>query len=122
MKMKTFNAGTLYDMNKQLMKNERKMYKAELNNKVTDIVNFILSHSNKYFMLLCNEYKDYTLFNVKENNDFLLEKEIKTCLKNRGDILSIDKVDNAFEIWIKINDECFCYYLFPYDIGVIEIN
>ena len=120
--MKTFNAGTLYDMNKQLMKNERKMYKAELNNKVTDIVNFISSHSNKYFMLLCNECKDYTLFNIKENNEFLLEKEIKTCLKNRGDILSIDKVDNAFEIWIKINDECFCYYLFPYDVGVIEIN
>ena len=41
-----------------------------------------------------------------------------------GDILSMEKTSDgeAFEIWLNINDEAFCYYFFPYDLGVIEVN
>ena len=47
---------------------------------------------------------------------------LKECLMNRGEVLEIEKVEetNAFEIWLRIDDEPFCYYLFPYDEAIIE--
>jgi hypothetical protein len=77
-------------------------------------------------MLLCRERYDFTLFNLLNKNDLSLAsgiKELKECLENRGAIISIDLTENkdAYEIWIKIDDEPFVYYLFPYDLGVIEV-
>ena len=78
-----------------------------------------------YFMLLCNEAKDYTIFKI--NNHASVEKateELKECLLNRGEVLDISKVDEiqeAFEIWIKMNNDAYCYYLFPYDEAIIEV-
>ena len=47
--------------------------------------------------------------------------ELTECLKNRGDILSIDDQHNgAWEIWIRNEEGIFCYYLFPYDNAIIE--
>jgi hypothetical protein len=48
--------------------------------------------------------------------------DIDECLTNRGEIISIEPTENndAFEIWLKIDDEYYVYYLFPYDLGVIE--
>ena len=43
------------------------------------------------------------------------------CLKDRGDILAIDEnEDKAWEIWLNINNQPYCYYLFRYDEAVIE--
>ena len=52
--------------------------------------------------------------------------EMINTLNNRGKILSIDKQpDGAYEIWIKDefeNNETFVYYLFNYDIGVVNCS
>ena len=82
-------------------------------------------------MLLCNERKDYTLFNL---NQYYLRKEedikaryvevskdIIDCMINRGTLIDVElQEDGAYELWVKIEDECFAYYLFPYNNGVIE--
>jgi len=45
-------------------------------------------------------------------------------LKNRGEILSIEKdsdhMNNAWEIWIKIDDDAYAYYLFDCNDWVIQ--
>ena len=61
---KKIEFGTLYDINKNIVKqNEIKLSEGILNSKKEIIKNFIMNKTdNFYFMLLCNERKDYTIF------------------------------------------------------------
>jgi hypothetical protein len=120
--------GTTYEINKNLVeKYEKILSKEELEEKKQVILNYLQELNNFYFMLLCHERRDYTLFRYTDNKN--KEKDIQTieemieCLLNRGQIKGIDitKDGIAIEIWISINGESFAYYFFPYDEGVIEI-
>lgn len=120
-------AGNLYDANKELMlKNEKPLNHLELVKKQELIEDFFTNDIVQYAMLLCHEQRDYTIFNLKSSSTaaFNAAKELFYCLNNRGKILSIDKTEDgvAYEIWLKIDDEAFCYYLFPYDKAVIECD
>ncbi len=120
--------GTLYDINKQLVKqNEIKLSKGIINSKKQIIVDFMKKKKNNYYMLLCNERKDYTVFNMlnKEKNiSKAINILIDECLTNRGEIRGIDltKDKNAIEIWLLIENEAYIYYFFPYDNGIIELG
>ena len=119
--------GTVYEINKNLMRREEKLSRPAFANKLKLVKNFFLKNS-KYFMLLCNDQKDYTVFVMENLTDEAGDKVIqdfKECLINRGETLSIDYApgdQNAFEIWIRIDEEPCCYYLFPYDNAVIEVK
>ena len=119
--------GTLYDFNKQLMSQAKGLRRIDFKDSLNQIKDFIKEKDNKYFMLLCKERSDYTVFVLFKNEDFdrqIFKKELSECLTNRGQILSIEKTKDkqAYEIWIKIDEEAFVYYLFPYDLGVIEVK
>lgn len=134
--MAEFTGNTLYEMNQQLMANEKKLSPADLLSKRKLVKHFFLTNSSKYFMLLCHDARDYTLFNDLDYKPFgttMAEKtanqfteELFECLKNRGDILAIDKVkDNSkvLEIWLRTSEgQNLCYYIFDYSLGVIEVN
>lgn len=120
------SVGTLYELNQQLMMKEKEMTKEQID-EAFEKINMFFQSNGTYFMLLCHEKRDYTLFrrnghiNLMTEN-FTAERELRVCLNNRGKIISIDELqDGNFEIWIKVyNDNAYCYYLFPYDEGVIE--
>lgn len=119
--------GTFYDFNKQLMSQAKELRRIDFKDSLNQIKDFIKEKDNKYFMLLCKERSDYTVFVLFKNEDFdrqIFKKELSECLTNRGQILSIEKTKDkqAYEIWIKIDEEAFVYYLFPYDLGVIEVK
>lgn len=128
-KMSDISLGTLYDVNKNLvLKNEIKLTDGVLNSKKEIITNFMRQINNAYYMLLCNEKKDYTVFkmNDKDSDDSIREIVsilVDECLKNRGEIRGIDltKDKDAIEIWLIIEDEAYCYYFFPYDAAIIEV-
>ena len=117
--------GNLYDINKNIVaQNETKLSEGILNSKKEIIKNFINKTNNNYYMLLCNERKDYTVFH---NNNLSMETAkilVDECLINRGEIRGIDITKNkdAIEIWLMIEDEAFVYYFFPYDMGIIEVG
>lgn len=128
-KEKEVTIGTLYDMNKNLVKqNEKKLSTAVLNSKKEIIKNFINKDDNYYYMLLCNERKDYTLFEFTEGRKWTercydcAKCLVDECLIPRGEIRGIDLTKNkdAIEIWMIIKDEAYVYYFFPYDNGVIN--
>ena len=127
--MSDFSLGTLYDVNKNLvLKNEIELTDGILNSKKEIIINFMRQINNSYYMLLCNEKKDYTVFkmNDKDNDNSIREIVsilINECLKNRGEIRGIDvtKDKSAIEIWLIIEEEAYCYYFFPYDAAIIEV-
>lgn len=123
--MSNIEMGTVYEMNRNVAAAQKELSRTELKKGLREIKYFFLENPNKYFMLLCREKYDFTLFNLKHKRDFSIHKiiqDLEECLSNRGQILSIDLTDakDAFEIWIKIDNKAYVYYLFPYDIGVIE--
>lgn len=118
--------GTAYEINKNLVeKYEKELTLEELQNKKTEIINFIQKTKGQYYMLLCNDKKDYTVFNMlnKNNIEKMTNILVDECLVNRGIIKGIDLTKDkcAIEIWLSIENEAFCYYFFKYDDAVIEI-
>ncbi len=129
--------GTLYDLNKGVIeKSVKALTQEELNNKKDLIIDFINNSNNEYYMMLCNERKDYTIFHRNKKNkdgefldrcegytgDYFEKVLIEECLPNRGQTKSIEWTEDkgALEIWISIDGESYCYYLFPYDTAIIE--
>jgi len=110
----------LYEFNKQAMNSERPLDPIALNIKTIEIAKEM--EKKKYWMLLCNERKDYSVFVVKKKTN--IAEELKITITNRGHILSIDKQeDGSYEIWIRDFDtkENFAYYLFDYTFGIIKV-
>lgn len=117
--------GTLYELNKSAMRASKTLdIKKTIEEKDKELFNFFAT--NKFAMLLCNEQKDYTVFAMisnqsRENQVATAKEELYTCLSNRGELLSFEKTEDgiAFEIWLRINEEIFVYYLFPYNEAVL---
>lgn len=120
--MSEVSLGTVYDINKNLMQHEKKLSSPALANKIKHVKKFF-EEGKEYFMLLCHDLRDYTVFRLsnKESAEKAAQ-ELKECLLVRGEVLAIDKESNGgMEIWIKNNEGAFCYYLFPYDNAIIEV-
>lgn len=120
-----------YEANKMLMnQNGKPISISKLNTIIGDMAvrfrKWVWDNKCKYFMLLCKDRNDYTLFNIIDANFDIqeLKAALKDCFVNRGDVYDIhyEKNTDAYEIWLKIDDEFYAYYLFPYDVGVIEIG
>ncbi len=127
--LQTLDSGlTIYDMNKQLLNNERTLDPIELNLKIHDIRMSYYYNMPNYLMLLCHDRRDYTIFDFRTAEDdtcfSTFEGDLRCCLLNRGKVLTITPTDGeagqAWEIWVRDEaGENFCYYLFNYNSGVI---
>lgn len=125
------NLGNLYDINKQFMEKEPAINDASLQVAKEHLRNWITTHfKQKYFMLLCHELRDYTVFNLNKTNEkdsaspstiFESVNDIIECMTNRGTLLVVDEQDDGvWELWIRNSEGCFAYYLFPYGEAVLE--
>ena len=127
--MANIELGNLYDFNKNAMSQFKPMDMIAFNKATLDIAKEMREAAEEndrhYWMLLCHERRDYTLFNIiaAELANSIVN-ELRPTLSNRGTIIDIEKQeDGAYEIWVRDNEnENFAYYLFPYDNGVIEVN
>lgn len=129
MKEVKMNFGNLYDMNKELVEKTFTPVKGKaMRNRVENIIKPFFKEKNaKYFMMLCHDVRDYTVFHVDDSFNANLPHSyemVATCIENRGVLYAIDKTEdnNAIEIWLKSTDErMLCYYLFPYDTAIVEV-
>ena len=120
--------GTLYDFNKQAILQQGHLGKKKIEDIKPDLENWFNWQLDGYAMLLCRERYDFTIFHLYEkqnpNPPKVAVSELIETLNNRGKILSIEKdtevMNNAWEIWININNEAFVYYLFNCDDWVIQ--
>lgn len=123
--------GTLYNLNKQAMLKQKPLKEYELKNIKKELAEWFNWQIDCYAMLLCRERYDFTIFHLYEtqnkNPPAVAAKELIELLKERGQILSIEKDKTnsypngvAWEIWLKINNQCFAYYLFNCDDWTIE--
>lgn len=112
---------TLYDMNKQAYKEEKPLDVIAYNIKTNDMVYNITNSKKPYWMLLCRERNDYTVFIPLTIEGTVCE--LREALNNRGQVLDINKrEDGNYEIWIRDpkTQENFVYYFFDYTFGVVE--
>ena len=122
--MAELTLGNLYDFNKSAMAQFIPLDLICFNRKTEAVVKDIYKRAkggNRYWMLLNNERKDYTVF-IVESFEGILD-EFRPTLQNRGQVLSIDKQkDENYEIWIRDpkTKENFVYYLFDYSFGIIK--
>ena len=116
---------TLYDLNKDLFQKEKTLSSTKIKQKRPDIIKFFNEIKNNYYMLLCNELKDYTVFKTddkREDTYTIAADELILCMQNRGNILSIERTNDkaALEIWMRIEDKIYVYYAFGYDAAIID--
>ena len=119
----------LYDFNKVNMARLPVLSPDQENTAKNILRTFFHEHSGThYFMMLCHENRDYTLFD-RQNWDMrdvvgTILNDIVECMHNRGyGIIDIGTVPGAIEIWVKPRsqqEEAFLFMLFPYDEGVIS--
>lgn len=118
--------GNLYEMNKSVMNKAAALKTDEIEDKKNSLINFFIKNGCRYYMLLCNERKDYTVFHIQQKitaeSEITAASEVIECLKNRGEILAIDYMEEtgAYECWIRRSGMSYMYALFPYDAAVIE--
>ena len=115
---------TMYEMAKQGAAVAPALTGDQIENFKKAMISFIDNHPGRYYMLLCNDRRDYTLFDKNGRLSDLstrITEDILDCVKNREcHIVDYEDQQDAFEIWIKDSTEdAAAYYFFPYDRGVI---
>ena len=123
----TMEAGTLYDANKQLVeKTCSPMTEEETAELRVNLTSWFKENLIRYAMLLCNDIRYYTIFNIcgaTASPYGHAANECIGCLQDQNaDILSAEllKDENVWEFWLKFEDEPKVFYLFNYKQGVIE--
>jgi hypothetical protein len=112
----------LYDLNKQVISQLPNL--TEFNEIIENINEFSKSTNNIHYMLYGKEQSYFTVFEKEDNNTETLGEAIIDCLTNVGNIKTIELTEakDAFEIWVAIDGEATCLYLFPYDSGIVKIG
>lgn len=123
--MAEITMGSLYEMNQQLVKKLPVLEGIKKDTALSSIGSWFSSHyKNHYYMLLCKEKSDYTVFYIPESNYLKAISEIQEVLESRGKIIAIDYVHgaDAYECWVRDPEDLdvHMYMLFDYDWGVIE--
>lgn len=89
---KNLEMGNLYDFNKTAYMKMPSIPANKAKEKFQDISAwFAAKPSNKYFMLLCKELADYTVFNLSNgaNSTLAAIQELEDLTKHRGTLLDI---------------------------------
>ena len=116
---------SLYELNKNVIMGLPALTNFDEEKKA--LTNFHNKENSEYYMLLCKDISYYTIF--KDKNEFDLfstpnhfAEEVIDCLLTLGEVVSIDlkQEKDGFEIWIKMNGEVYCMYLFNCTPFVVE--
>lgn len=113
----------MYEFNKVNMAQIKPLDIIWFNKKCKQTANEIAEGGTSYWMLLCRERNDYTVFHYYNSVNNLADA-INECLRNRGFVLDfVRRDDGNYEIWIRDKEtkENFVYYLFNYNEAVIEV-
>ena len=116
----------LYDMNKQIISQLGPLSEESIKESISLIDFFKNTTQNIYYMLYGKEIGYFTIFKeaAKPQYNETLGEAVIACLKNVGPVHSIELTEDkaAIEIWVKVDEEVSCFYLFPYDSGLVEFK
>ena len=117
---------TLYDLNKTAYAQVETLSLDQEKEFAKEITEWSKTDGSMYFMLLCKELSYYTvLHRTTFVGDCTLGQGLIDCANSVGYIKGIEHSDDkAYEIWVysDLDKECYCMYLFPYDMGIVEVE
>lgn len=118
---------TLYGVNQELYKQIASPSDAEIDRQLSKLGAWLsVKFQNTYFMLLCREKYDFTIFKLENSQYFEATKELKEVLQSRGTIIEIvfSPEHQFFECWVRDEEteEVSMYAFFPCDEWVITIE
>lgn len=117
---------SLYDLNRSIM--EQLPALTDYDTAINTINAFEKKTYNAFYMLYGKDISYFTIFKMQnakyENYECeSLGDAVLECLENVGVVKTIDMTDEGtVEIWMDINGEIHCLYLFPYDTGVVTVK
>ena len=115
---------TLYDLNKAMYLQMKPMEAYDFTQQMVNIALWFSSKKDaKYFMLLCKERSDYTVFDFQSYDYDTARNELTAIITNRGMPMDVDydHDTDTYDIWVKKGGEVYMYKLFDCDDFVIRI-
>lgn len=113
---------TLYDMNKQLAKQQPLFDEARVKDMAESIRSWKKKDVNLY-MLYGKEISYFTVFQKQALAADNFVQALFRCLDSFEGVYSFEIVDeDTIELWVKYEDDATCMYLFNYDAGVVIYN
>lgn len=115
--------GNLYELNKQVMSQLPPQTEDIMAHNWAVIGDWFGKDKDRWFMLMCKERSDFTFFHITDNQFVKGVQELKEVLEERGQILAIQYLhgEDAFEIWVKNEEEVFMFMLFAAGWMIVEI-
>jgi len=117
--------GTLYELNKQVMAQLPPQDEATMNHNWTVIGDWFGKNQKRWFMLMCKERSDFTMFHITDNQFTKGVIELQDVLKERGEILAIQYQhgDDAFEIWVREYEtkDVYMFMFFEAEWMIVEV-
>lgn len=119
--MATLETQSLYEINKQLMANEKTIDPILANQKLNQIAKKMIKDKG-YYLLICPDLRQYVFFYVNPDNSTTTSaySNLSEVLNNRGIIHDIDDLkesEGIWEIWIKdiYDNNLYMYQLTKYE-------
>ena len=111
---------SLYEINQAAVTGLPACGKGELDSFKDTLTQWRQETDKGYYMLLSNDERYYTVI-IPTGQGATFGSEVIECLASRGQIKSIELLENnSFECWVTHDNDSHVYYLFPYEEGVIE--
>ena len=112
---------SLYDLNKSMILKEGKTL---TDREIEEVINkFGNTDVECYYLLLNKELSHYTVFDTfKDFHHTDFGPCVVEIINSFGRIYYAEEKDERIELWVKIEDEVYCFFLFPYGDCVIEVG
>lgn len=124
--MAEIGIGNLYDYNKNRVNLLPALSVSKINEKKNKIKVYMCNKTDKYYMLLCRDSHDYTVFktnNKPEGHLHNISVALDEIIPSRGAVIKeieYDKTSDAYEIWVNIGEDVYMYLFFSCDNYVID--
>ena len=111
---------SLYDINKSVYLKKDNLDDFGISECKALIRSYVKKTKAKYYMLLNNELKYYTVFAIDDEGSNKIDLEVINTLKEFDNIKDIKEDNDSIEIWATLNGELGYFLFFDYDKGVIK--
>ena len=124
--MAEIEVGNLFEMNKQIRRKSEPMETEKISESIVNVAGWCSFRCNsRYYMLLCKERSDYTIFRLNNFNYAQVGQELREVLESRGEIIGIDYMHgyDCYECWVRNEEgEPFLYMFFTCDDFIVEVG
>ena len=114
---------SLYELNRSIM--EQLPNLTDYNTAINTINDFKDKTHNSFYMLYGKDISYFTIFKLQDIQYECdsLGSAVFECLENIGTVKTVDVMqEGSVEIWVDVNGEIHCLYLFPYDTGIVTVK